>query len=104
MDQPGLLHQIKARLQDAFGERLHGVVLYGSEARGEAHDDSDIDVLMLLEGPIELGRDIDVGVEALYPLILQIGRTIEALPVNVRSYEAGVIGLYREAEREGIRV
>lgn len=60
-------------------------------------------MLMLLEGPIRLGQDIDVGVEALYPLILKIERRIEALPVDVRNYEAGLLGLYREAEKEGIR-
>ena len=103
MEQAELLKQIKSRLQAAFGDRLHGVVLYGSEARGDAREDSDIDVLMLLEGPIRLGRDIDLGVEALYPLVLQLGRVIEALPVDVRRYEAGLMALYREADKEGIR-
>jgi len=31
-----LLKQIKTLLEAAFGSRLRGVVLYGSEARGEA--------------------------------------------------------------------
>ncbi len=101
--EPAELLQIKERLQAAFGDRLHGVVLYGSEARGEARVDSDIDVLMLLEGPVRLGRDIRVGVEALYPLVLQMGRTIEAMPVDVRSYEAGTYGFYREVAKEGVR-
>jgi predicted nucleotidyltransferase len=104
MEVPELLRQIKSRLREAFGDRLHGVVLYGSEARGEAQEDSDIDILMLLEGPIRLGRDIEVGVEAVYPLILQIERPIQVLPVDVRNYEAGTIGLYRVAAEEGIRV
>jgi len=99
-----LLSEMKLRLQAAFGDRLRGVVLYGSEARGDAREDSDVDVLMLLEGPIKLGRDIDVGVESLYPIVLRLGRTIEALPVDVRSYEAGRTGFYREARQEGILV
>jgi len=99
-----LLDQIKARLQEAFGQRLRGVVLYGSEARGEGRQDSDIDVLMLLEGPIQLGRDIHVSVQALYPLILRTGRVIDAAPVDVRRYEAGAMALYRLAKKEGIRV
>lgn len=32
-----------------YGERLHAVVLFGSEVRGDARPDSDIDVLTVLE-------------------------------------------------------
>jgi predicted nucleotidyltransferase len=98
-----LLREIKGRLQTAFGERLRGVVLYGSEARGEATEDSDIDVLMLLEGPVDAGEDINTGVDAVYPLVLRVGRPIHTFPVDVTGYEAGVMALYREARKEGIR-
>lgn len=32
-----------------FGERLHALLLYGSVARGEAHDRSDIDLLLVID-------------------------------------------------------
>lgn len=33
--------ELKRRLQDAFGQRLKGLLIYGSEARGEASEGSD---------------------------------------------------------------
>lgn len=45
---PDLLCRIKTKLQATYGSRLKGVMLYGSEARGEATEDSDIDLLVLL--------------------------------------------------------
>lgn len=97
-----ILAAIAARLRRAHGERLKGVVLYGSEARGEARPDSDIDVLVLLDGPIRLWDDIQTNVGALYDLVLEWGRTISAKPVDAATYETGAWPLHRVARREGI--
>ena len=99
-----LLKKIKDRLAAAYGDRLQGVVFYGSEARGDARRDSDIDVLVLLEGPVASWQDIKIGADALYPIMLRIGRTIDAMPVDVRRYEEGNAPLYVSAQREGVRV
>ena len=39
-----LLARVKERLQAAWGDRLRGVLLYGSQARGEQAFTSDVDV------------------------------------------------------------
>jgi predicted nucleotidyltransferase len=97
-----VLKKIKPRLQAAFPERLRGVLLYGSEARGVARADSDLDLMVLLEGPLRLGKDLNGIVTALYPLQLELDRAIHALPVAMETYEAAEYGLYREAKREGV--
>jgi len=102
VDRIVLLRRIKTLLEPAFGSRLRGVVLYGSEARGEATSDSDIDVLVLLTGPVALGRDLRTIIDVLYPLQLEVERPIHAMPVDVEVYEAGEFALYRNAKKEGI--
>ena len=42
--------ELKQRLALRFGERLLAVRLFGSRARGEAHEESDVDVLRGLAG------------------------------------------------------
>ena len=98
-----LVNDIRSRLSAAFGQRLKGIVLYGSEARGDAGLDSDIDVLVLLDGPIRLWNDIHTSVRSLYPLSLECGRCISPKPVDVRTFEEARFPLYRQAQIEGIR-
>jgi predicted nucleotidyltransferase len=104
VDRFSLLRHVKALLEPVFGDRLRGVILYGSEARGEATPDSDIDLLVLLTGPVALGRDLRTIIHTLYPLQLEIDRIIEAFPVDEADYLRGEYAWYRNAQREGVRV
>jgi predicted nucleotidyltransferase len=98
-----LIEDIKRSLSEHYGTRLRGVVLYGSEARGDAGPDSDIDLIVLLEGPVETWREIQVIVQLLYPLQLEseIYRPLAAIPVDVEDYEGRATALCRSAARDG---
>jgi predicted nucleotidyltransferase len=44
-----VLERFLALLEEHFGDRLISLVLYGSVARGEAREESDIDLLLILD-------------------------------------------------------
>jgi predicted nucleotidyltransferase len=45
-----ILRELKAGLGAIYGPRLLGLYLFGSRARGDAEEGSDIDVAMVLDG------------------------------------------------------
>ena len=55
------INSLKAQLLFELGDQLHSIVLFGSVARGEAGTDSDIDILILTEGPHENKKRIYDG-------------------------------------------
>jgi uncharacterized protein (DUF433 family) len=102
-DEREVLDRMRPMLAAEFGGRLKGVVLFGSSARGNAGPDSDIDILVLLQGPVETGRDIDSAVKATYSLQLEIpDRPIHLAVADVEDYEAGEFAIYRHAKAEGV--
>lgn len=54
-----VLPKVKAALIDLYQEQLDAVILYGSQARGEAKADSDIDILVMLKSIINPYPEID---------------------------------------------
>lgn len=99
----GLIGELKARLAAAYGERLHAVVLFGSEARGDARPDSDIDLLAVLDTlPGDYGDELERALVAVYPVALQLGRRVSVKPVAREEYEQGDSPLLREVRRSGV--
>jgi len=57
------LARFRATLHERFGDRLRELVLFGSQARGEAAEESDVDLLVVVEGLTEAERRdvLDLG-------------------------------------------
>jgi len=79
-----LLSSFRSSLRDRFGERLRGLKLFGSRARGTGRDDSDVDVLVDVRDVTAAERNeildlaADLAVECglvLSPLVVRDGLT-----------------------------
>ena len=80
------------------------IILFGSAAEGKMTRDSDIDLLVLLRPMLSFGKDLKMCIHALYPLVLELDRPIDSMPVDAAVYEAQEFSLYRNAKREGVPV
>ena len=93
-------------LRARFGSRLVSVRLFGSYARGEAHEESDVDCLVLLDrvdladdrAVTDLSGDLtwQIGGVVISPLIMSADR-FEAWKASERRNPTRI-------EREGIRL
>jgi predicted nucleotidyltransferase len=68
-----ILGELNLRLLALYGERLRGVYLFGSHARDEANEESDADILIVLDRVENYSREIDTTSELTSELSLEHG-------------------------------
>ena len=85
MRRPEIVEQIKQAIQKT--EPTATAILYGSEARGDARADSDIDVLILLDGDKRDFRREDKISGELYNLELNTGVLISPMIMLRKQWE-----------------
>lgn len=100
-DHP-ILQMCRTTLYKLYGNRLKGLILYGSCARGTDDPDSDIDLMVLLEGPVDPAQEIRQIWEVLYPVQLESERLLSVIAVDATCYQRGEYALYRHARAEGV--
>jgi uncharacterized protein len=99
-----ILTELRQYLEALYGERLRNIVLFGSEARGDAGPYSDIDVLIVLQGspdPNEEDRRIS---DYLYDIWLKHERLVFCIFMGEDRYLHRQGPLLRNIRREGIPV
>ncbi len=96
------LEELKEALLNLFGERLRGLYLYGSYARGDFCEHSDVDVLVALEGDVRPSREIDRLSEALSDICLRHDLLIAVYPVPAEWLVERKSPLFENIRREGV--
>ena len=99
---PTILSQLKTQLQNLYGDRLVNIVLFGSQARGDAVFGSDIDVLVVLKGPVKLGEEIKRTSHLVADLSLEYDEVISRLFMEKEHFLNRQGPLLRNIRKEGI--
>lgn len=104
MDEAGqqALYELKSLLGELYGDRLDGIYLYGSHARGEATDRSDIDVLAVLEGDVRPGREIGRMSQGVSRICLRHGVLLSVMPVPKAWFHDRKSPFYLNVRREAV--
>jgi len=97
-----ILSEVKQELSRLYGARLKQVALYGSWARGDATDDSDIDLAIVLEGDVNQVLEIDRMIDVIFQTNLKYGVLISVYPVSEADYQAVRSPLLLNLRREAV--
>lgn len=100
-----ILSDLSELLQKAYGKKLKSVILYGSVARGTQMKDSDIDIMVLVDGDdSELrkygGKLSDVSVE----VSLKYLKVFSIIDISYQEYEKWrkISPFYKTVSEEGV--
>lgn len=100
-EERGAVERFRERLKEELGPRLRDLRIYGSKVRGEAHEESDIDLLVLVDGNDHqtTWRIIDIAAS--------INPWLSANVIGFESYHAPAsraTGFYKEMRKESVRL
>lgn len=98
------LNQVKQALTSIYGERLSGIYLYGSYARGDFREDSDVDLLIALKGEVNPVQEVNRLSRTLSETCLDHNLLISTYPIPERWLQERQGPLFVNARREGVRL
>lgn len=98
------IRETKRILQERFP--VQEVILFGSKARGDDDEESDIDLMLLTERPIDWQEKKEI-IHALFEIELANDVVISILDATVSDWETGIFTVFpirEEIIREGVTV
>ena len=107
MNRPQLqiiLHKVKQSLSKFYQDQLEKIILYGSQARGDATEYSDIDILVVLKSAINPYDEIDKTSEIIADLCLEYNVVISRHFISSEKFENQDTPFIYNVKKEGIMI
>jgi len=85
-----IMRNIVKRIKHRFGEDLRSIVLFGSMARGDFTESSDIDVLVIVQDSTDDWRAMDKIVLELAEIGFEYGRSVHITLTDLSEIEVSI--------------
>lgn len=98
------IHEATKMLKEKFP--VKEVILFGSKARGDSSEESDIDLLLLTDGPLHW-KERHAIIEALFDVEMKHDVVISIVVNAVQDWKEGIctlLPLHEEVNREGVAI
>jgi len=99
-----LLNELKVSLAAIYGDRLFSVILFGSQARGEAAADSDVDVMAVLDDSVNVIEERSRLSDMSWHYLMKYNELVSIAPMSKARFLAGEISFLRVVKRERIEI
>ena len=97
--------EFKAELQKLYGDELAALILFGSHARGDSTDDSDIDFAVVLKNTsIKTSTEIFRISPASSELGLKYRELISIFPISSQRLGTSQMPIFQEIRKDGIYI
>ena len=93
------------QVKEILGKRLKKVILYGSYARGDYNQQSDVDIMILTDLSFEEIEEYrDKISDIAYDIELSTGIILSPVIKNIEKYNSRInfVPFYKNVEREGV--
>ncbi|NPV87736.1 MAG: nucleotidyltransferase domain-containing protein [Anaerolineae bacterium] len=99
-----LTQELKQGLRAIYGDTLKGVYLFGSYARGEQSDDSDVDVVIVLEHLRRYGEEIERTGELISSISLKYNLTVSRVFCDLDQWNHSQLPLFLNIRSEAVAI
>lgn len=93
---------VKQWFSEQYQENLEGLILYGSQARGDAKEDSDIDVLVVLKKAFNYREEIERTSKFIADLSLEYDTVISRAFISAQRFQEENSPFLLNIRREGV--
>ena len=99
-----ILSELREKLAVLYGGRLRKLILFGSQARGDARSGSDIDILVVLGGDVSPEDEISRTGPILSEISLANDVVVSCTYVSAHRYQSENSPILLNIRREGVTI